>query len=204
MKQNCESERDNQIDHELVVQSHKQKADEKIKQVEANRAQILATPGKVANNMPNLLSGKLTALQHSTIVDEGYMVMGYQTEQTLRDKIKRGEYVDLARLLPCDRPTYEDNRLEITNKGGQTYFVLAADHDHTHTITSFGKWELAFRNYSNIYIQAYPQKATELLQYTHIIYTASLSFVWDNVYTYDKEFRNHLDMYPDRSWAIIL
>ena len=31
-----------------------------------------------------------------------------------------------------------------------------------------------------------------------------MTFVWDNVYLYDKEFRIHMSHFPGRSWAIIL
>ena len=51
---------------------------------------------------------------------------------------------------------------------------------------------------------AYPGKVSELIQYNHIIYTASLSFIWDNVYLYNKEFRLHISKFPQRSWCIIL
>ena len=37
-----------------------------------------------------------------------------------------------------------------------------------------------------------------------MIFTAAGSYIWDNVYNYDREFRTHISYYPDRSWAIIL
>ena len=33
---------------------------------------------------------------------------------------------------------------------------------------------------------------------------ASSMYIWENVYTYDREFRTHLNYFPDQSWAIIL
>ena len=83
------------------------------------------------------------------------------------------------------------------------YFVPASDREG-HLISSFNKWEQAFRSYSNIYLQAHPQKAMELIQYNHVILMASLSYVWDNVYTYDKEFCSHLAVFLERSWGVIL
>ena len=80
----------------------------------------------------------------------------------------------------------------------------ASDWDQGATITNFNKWEQAFHTFSNIYLQAHPHKATELIQYNHVIFTASMSYQWENVYTCDKEFRANLARYPDRSWAIIL
>ena len=31
-----------------------------------------------------------------------------------------------------------------------------------------------------------------------------MSYYWDNVYLYDKEFRMHMSNFPGRSWAVIL
>ena len=135
-------------------------------------------------------------MQHSAMVDEQYMAIGSNIDQALQEKIVKGEYVDFVRLLARDKPQYDDNRLEIVNKGGCTYFVLALE--------SFYKWEEVFRTYSNLYLRGHPHKTAELIQYNHIIFTASMSYVWENVYTYDKEFRSHLAVFPDYSWAIIL
>ena len=54
--------------------------------------------------------------------------------------------------------------------------------------------------FSDIYTRAKPHKSTELIQYSHIIHTT----VWENVYSYDKDFRLHMAENPGRSWAIIL
>ena len=71
-------------------------------------------------------------------------------------------------------------------------------------INSYSKWEQAFRVYSNIYMKFHPERGSELIQYSHIIHTAVLTYSWDNVYLYDKEFRLHMARFPERSWAIIL
>ena len=55
-----------------------------------------------------------------------------------------------------------------------------------------------------IYTRRYPERATELIQYNHIIHTAALTYVWENVYLYDRDFRLHLSRYPHRSWSVIL
>ena len=56
----------------------------------------------------------------------------------------------------------------------------------------------------NVYLKAFPDHASELVQYNHVIYTAALTFQWENVYAYDKEFRMHLSNFPNRSWSVIL
>ena len=114
------------------------------------------------------------------------------------------EYVDFAKLIPKDRITkVEDHRMELIFRGGPTYFVPVSDRENT-VISNFSHWEQAFRIYSNILTRSYPAKASELIQYNHTIYTAALSFAWDNVYHYDKEFRMHISKFPQRSWSVIL
>ena len=129
---------------------------------------------------------------HSSIVDDNYMVIGAHLEQSIQEKIVNNEYVDFSKLLVKDKISTKDGRMELVSRGGATYFVPASDKDASCNITGFGRWEQAFRIFSNVYTRAYPWKSLELIQYNHIIYTASLSFSWENVYLYDKEFRMHL------------
>ena len=77
----------------------------------------------------------------------------------------------------------------MVNKGGLSYWVPVADHETT-AISNYGKWEQAFRVFSNIYTSVHTNWAGELIQYHHIIHTASQAYSWENVYRYDKEFRN--------------
>ena len=83
------------------------------------------------------------------------------------------------------------------------YFVPISDCE-CGSISSFYKWEQAFRTFSKIYTGRYPNKSSELIQYNHIIFTASQTYIWENVYLYDKEFRLHISNYPPCSWAVIL
>ena len=92
--------------------------------------------------------------------------------------------------------------MEQVNRGGQSFFV-PSNKDQS-LISSFGKWEQAFRIFMNVYTKQYPERASELIQYNHIIFTASTSYVWDNVYTYDHEFHMHMGRFPSRNWAVIL
>ena len=98
----------------------------------------------------------------------------------------------------------EDHRMEMINKNGMTYWVPVADHETT-TIGSYAKWEQAFRVFSNIYTYFHPNRAGELIQYNHIIHTASQTFVWENVYHYNREFCIHMSCHHlVRSWSVIL
>ena len=144
-------------------------------------------------------------MQHSSIVDECYVTIGSHVDPSLTEKIKRGQYVDFAKLLPRDKMfgVIQDDKLELVYRNGQTFFVPARDKDAM-GITSFHRWEQAFRIFSNIYLKERPHRAAEVIQYNHIICTTSNTFTWENVYHYDREFRSHLGLFPESSWAIIL
>ena len=92
--------------------------------------------------------------------------------------------------------------MELIMKNGRAFWTPATG-DVTN-INCFAKWEQAFHIYSKVYTSAHPQKASELIQYNHIIHTISMSYIWENVYSYDKEFHLHISKHPNRSWAIIL
>ena len=141
----------------------------------------------------------------TAVMDGNYLMVGNNLDVTLQEKIKRGEYVDFALLLTRDRSMHEhDHQMELINKGGQTFFVPVADHEVAGMINNIHKWEQAFRIYSNVYLKANPERATELIQYNHTINSAANSYMWENVYAYDKEFRIHMGQYLTRSWLIIL
>ena len=132
------------------------------------------------------------------------MVMGSHIEDSLCKKILNNEYVDFSRLLPHDRVNLEeDQRMELVNRNGMSYWTPVSECE-AETITSFSKWEMVFWVFANIYTSKFSSKASELLQYSHVIHTASQTYVWDNVYLYDKEFRMHLSKHPQRSWSVIL
>ena len=85
-----------------------------------------------------------------------------------------------------------------------TYWVPVSDRETT-AITNFNRWEQAFRVFSNLYTYYFPQKAGDLIQYNHVIFTTSQTYAWDNVYRYDREFRMHIGRHhPHRNWSTIL
>ena len=173
-----------------------------ITEAERNRTRIFATPGTSSFN-PFWLQQSSKSIK-SAEVDENYLIIGAHIDPQIQQKILNHEYVDFSKLLPKGKICKEeDHCMELINRGGSTFFVPVSDHEGS-VISSFGKWEQAFRVFSNIYTRIYPGKASELIQYNHIIFTAANMYAWENVYQYDKEFRMHLSNYPGRSWSIIL
>ena len=176
-----------------------------IREAEASKARLYATPGNCSHNLSNWNNELANHSVHqSSLVDENYFVIGAHVGPNLQQKIINCEYVDFSKLISKgNMMANEDHRMELVSKGGLTYFMPISDRDGT-VINSFSRWEQAFCVFSNIFTRAHPQKASELIQYNHVIHTASGTFTWNNVYTYDKEFRMHLSNYPHHSWAVIL
>ena len=179
------------------------RAEQMIREAEKSKARIHEVSGRI--ELPLQYDFDITKnYVHSSMVDEEYMLITAHVDEGTKRRIISHKYVDFSRLLARDRILMEeDHRMEMVSREGRTYFVPVQDRDVSN-IGTFSKWEQAFRVFVHIYTCAYPGKASELIQYNHLIHTASLSFAWDNVYLYDKDFRMHLSKHPGRSWAIIL
>ena len=95
--------------------------------------------------------------------------------------------------------------MQMIVKNGQTFWRPAKKFGmDPQTISSVHRWEQAFRVFSDVYLRAHLGRAAELIQYNHIIHTTAGTYVWENVYSYDKDFRLHMSKFPNRSWGIIL
>ena len=207
-----------------VEREARDRADHLIKEAEASKACILNITGKDfskynhydmeyeydnTNEQENFVQDRISRdgkdRHCPSVVDEDYFIIGNFVEEHIRQKIESRDYVDFARLFPRDRTIFEEeNRMEIVNRNGKTYFIPANDLSDSSGITNFSRWEQAFRVYSNIYCKRFPDRSSELIQHNHVIHTAAFSYTWENIYFYDKDFRLHLSRYPHRSWAVIL
>ena len=139
---------------------------------------------------------------HSVLVDEEHSAVGGHLDDNIIAKIRQGEYVDFVKLLPRDRIAIEeDNRIQPIFKDGQVIWQTPGE---SGTVNSYPKWEIAFRGFTKIYTKYHPHCASDLIEYSHDIHAASLTYAWDNVYLYDKEFHLQLSKHLMRSWAVIL
>ena len=134
--------------------------------------------------------------------DDDFFHLMCHIDPTLRSKIERGDFVDLEKLLPKTRFPHrmgEDNRTEMVNREGMTYFVPISDCDNS--INSIKRWDQAFRIYAVIYCKQNPTRSAKIWQYIYTIHTAASSFQWDNVAWYDYTFRQLMAVKPYHSWA---
>ena len=189
-----------QSQHRQQIQTADDCVNELIREAEAAKAKIY-NPGKVMRGQQIDLSRSFV---HSAMVDENYLIVAAHVDEHTQVKIEKGQYVDLARLIPRDRLDEEDdNTMQMVVKQGKTFWKPSSLYEGV-TINNIAKWEQAFRVFADIYTRAHPHRATELIQYNHIIHMTASTYVWDNVYLYDKDFCIHMSNYPERNWGIIL
>ena len=155
-----------------------------IGEAERSKARIFDVPGIVDFNA---YKSSVAAM------DKDYQMIDAHIDDALKRKVLNFEYVNFSKLMVCNKPVKEDDhqRLEIINKNGMSFLSPISDRDNLN-VSSYSHWEQAFRVFSNIITSKYPQKSSELLQYNHTIHTASVSYIWENVYAYDHEFRQHI------------
>ena len=175
-----------------------QHADDMIRDAERSRARMYEIGGKNLDaNRP------LANNQNVSLIDNDYQMIDAHIDDATRKRIINFEFVDFGKLIKGRSSREEDNRLEFVTRNGMTYLTPVGDKDGTN-INSYIKWEQAFHIYSNVLTSQFPEKSSELLQYNHMIHTASMSYLWENVYSYDKELRHHISHHPYRAWNVLL
>ena len=190
----------------------KQRTERLLAEAEKFKATIVQPTGMVNTMLldkvsPQIPSGLNNLVQGIQIIGEGvsdddFFHLMCHLQPGLIHKIENGEYMELEKLLPKDKNSRSDdkNRLEWVQHEGNTFLVSATNKNQK--ISSFCKWEQAFRIYATIYCGAHPQRAREIWQYITVINTASTAYYWDNVYNYDITFCHLMAFNPSRSWAI--
>ena len=138
--------------------------------------------------------------------DDEFFHITSQIDPSLRVKIERGEFIELERLLPCDRssakgPNDDLNRhlFQLITQGTNSY--IDPPLSKSGKINSIKKWDQAFRVFAAIYTHPNPEWASEIWQYIYVIHTAAASNPWDNVYFYDINFKELMASKPWRSWG---
>ena len=141
--------------------------------------------------------------------DDEFFHVTSQIDPSLRNKIERGEFIDLDRLLPKDkfssglRGGHDDlNRqlFQLITQGSNSY-MNPPEPRGSNRINTLKKWDQAFRVFAAIYTQANPSRASEIWQYVYVIHTAAASNPWENVSFYDITFRELMASKPWRNWG---
>ena len=126
---------------------------------------------------------------------------------SLRQRILKGEFVDLNCLLPevLSSVTPEPIELNVSGASRAVRVVTSPDtgaykpHARRH-IHDMGTWLEAWSNYCLVLCSAAPQRATELLGYQSIIASANRQFLPEAWLSYDAQFRLAMSTSPGCRW----
>ena len=83
-------------------------------------------------------------------------------DESMIEKAELGKWVELVKYYPRDEyRSEEEKRTELMNKNGMSFWVSASNTARNEVkLTSYAKWEQAFRCYSTIYCRKKPSKGT--------------------------------------------
>ena len=173
---NEESEVSNKGPEEARAQS-REISDALILDAERNKA-VIAVPKGKSNDIKTSVPPQ--PIVDVAQIDNQYFLSTCHVDETTREKIYNGKYVDLEKLLPNPKKfrTSEEGRagFELIKKDGLKYLVQNEDGAKDNKITGVRKWAEAFRIYTALYSKANPLRSAELMQYMHTIHLASGSF----------------------------
>ena len=129
--------------------------------------------------------------------DDEFFHITCHVDPYLVEKIAKGEYVELDKLLSKQRYNpYGKNEPKnaLVFRKGRPVFITHTNKNRM--VSGLRKWEQAFRVYATIYSQANPDRAAEIWQYVFTINTAAASYSWQNVAEYDFAFRQMMSKNP--------
>ncbi|KAK3732476.1 hypothetical protein QZH41_003779 [Actinostola sp. cb2023] len=110
-------------------------------------------------------------------------------DEALQDKLIRGEYIDLALLLPDSLQVRDDSQYKFGVDDSVPGSAVKLLRTKKPLIDSFYKWIDAYTRYMSIIINTFPRRALEMVRYQAIIcrgFATYKGFAW---LTYDESFR---------------
>eukprot|EP00057_Strongylocentrotus_purpuratus_P007296 XP_011661770.1 PREDICTED: uncharacterized protein LOC105437170 [Strongylocentrotus purpuratus] len=125
--------------------------------------------------------------------------LGSAVPRALRDRIWKGEFVDLGALLK-NVPVPDGSAPMVIALSGSTLQVQPQR--GVPRITSIEQWTSAFLVFASIYTEKHVVRALEMYKYMDTVRTAA-RFGGNGWHTYDLQFRLRQAREPTRSWAVI-
>ena len=206
MQRELLSEDEDEVDdtpHEDYEKRAKAVADKVIIESERFKAGLIAPKGNEINLQLPMRVDSQIELMRKFDNDDDFFLVSCHIDPLVKQKVERGEFVDLEKLLPKNKAAggfsmNDDSRIRLCQEEGETFLAPVKS---APKINSIKKWDSAFRIYTTIFAGTNPERGTELLQYAHIIHTAAANYPWENVAFYDFTFRHRMASKPWRSWA---
>jgi len=125
--------------------------------------------------------------------------LGKLVPLTMKEKIWKGNYIDLSMLLSVQDPLKDETPMSFYQVGSQWCFKPMKA--QTRPIQDIDRWTTAFFIFMSIYFERHPQRAVELVRYADLIRKFATMFGGSGWLNYDKDFRMMQSLDPNRSWA---
>lgn len=128
--------------------------------------------------------------------------LGNHVSQPIKQKILKGEYIDLAIMLQLGSDASDADHHKLTVKDGQ--LAIVSNPPKARKLTSIERWTDAMLVFAGIYISGHIDQAPHLLKYIDTIRTgASRNPNSQGWLDYDKQFRLRKSIDPSISWSAI-
>lgn len=141
----------------------------------------------------NISDSTINPLPVSSISDD----ISLNVTTATREKIVKGEYVDLATLLNRAPPSTH-SKLVLVNGSLTTEPI-----HQLQRINSIELWTDAFLVFSYIYCTAHPERFREMLKYMHTIRLGAKRTGAVGWKTYDEQYRLRKAQNPASSWGVV-
>ena len=151
---------DGEQSHHKAIGPERELAQKIIVEAEKFKADVAPPP----KGMFDDTSFDLKRLLQSLDSDDDFFHITCHVDSNLKEKIEKGEFVELEKLLPKDKFSssygFNDGNtdgglIKVMQKGGQTY--ITPQTKEYGKINGIRKWEQAFRVYAAIYCQAHQE-----------------------------------------------
>ena len=113
--------------------------------------------------------------------------LGLFVSQALKEKIWKGEFVQLGALLVVEEPAYSEVPMSFVQVDGQV--CLKPMQAKGQQIVSIDQWTSAFFVFMTIYLERHPSRAVELIKYVDLIRKLATRFGGKGWLNYDRDFR---------------
>lgn len=147
------------------------------------------------------VNGPGSSIQGSTAGNEVvsiYDSMGANVSESVKQKIVKGDFIDLGQLL--SNPIPIDGKQTLTISNGQ---VVIEPKRASVKITNVQKWTDAFLIFSSIYSVVHPGKFLGLLKYIYTLRLGATRCAGIGWKFYDEQFRMRMAKNPLASWEVV-
>ncbi|XP_033738797.1 uncharacterized protein LOC117326238 isoform X2 [Pecten maximus] len=180
----------------VVVPHHQAPSTHTFEQTEDQHNQADSTMTRPGINVTNIVDNVIDLSNPSPLLSV-CGELGVNVPLNIKEKIWKGEFLDLGLLLATDPDNFSQQPLIVKNGS------LQLGNISKRKIGSIYEWTDSFLVFASIFLAKYPARTQELLKYINTVRSAHTSFGGYGWKNYDSQFRLRQASDPSRSWGTI-